>query len=477
MLSIWQQNCTIPPRQPLPGDRSTEIAVIGAGMAGILIADALQRAGHRVLVVEADRIGSGQTGRTTAKITSQHGLIYGKLIRALGRERASQYARMNRQAVEEYAAVIRSRGIDCDFEVESNYVYGSDPVALRAEAEAAASLGLPAAYTEDIPKPIPALAAVRFDGQAQFHPLKFLAAVAADLTVYEHTRVQAVDDRLLITDRGMVRAEKIVFACHFPIVNFPGLYFARMHQERSYVIALKNVKAPEGMWVSAEKGGYSFRTYGDTLLLGGGGHRTGQNKEGGRYDDLRQKAAAWFPGSREAAHWSAQDCMTPDGAPYIGVFSPNRPDWFVATGFRKWGMTSSMVSALLLRDLMEGKPHPAAAAFDPGRFNVATVLGVAAEAGHAAAGLGKSVFHIPFTAADSLGPGEAGMVRCDGRKAAVSRDGDGSFRAVSPRCPHLGCELTWNADEQTWDCPCHGSRFDPCGNLLNDPAQTPLDRR
>ena len=477
MSSLWQQTCTIPPRPPLSGDRSTEIAVIGGGLAGVLIADALRCDGHRVLVLEADRIGSGQTGRTTAKITSQHGLIYEKLIRSLGRERAAQYARLNQQAVAAYEVMIRHRGIDCGFERQSNYVYGSDPVALRAEAEAAASLGLPAEYTEEIPRPVPALAAVRFADQAQFHPLQFLRALAEHLDVRENTRVQAVEGHSVVTDRGTVRAEKVVFACHFPIVNYPGLYFARMHQERSYVIALKNAAAPAGMWVSAEKGGYSLRTYGDTLLLGGGGHRTGQNRHGGRYDDLRQKAAKWFPGSQEVARWSAQDCMTPDGAPYIGVFAPNRPDWFVATGFRKWGMTSSMAAALLLRRLVAGKEHPAAAAFDPGRFNVSTVAGVAAESCHAAAGLGKSLLHVPFAAADALAPGEGAIVRLGGRKAAVSRDKDGALRAVSPRCSHLGCELTWNADEGTWDCPCHGSRYDADGNLLTAPAQTPLDRR
>ncbi|MBQ2061829.1 MAG: FAD-dependent oxidoreductase [Oscillospiraceae bacterium] len=476
MPSLWQQTCSIPHRDPLSGDTETEIAVIGAGLAGVLIADALRRTGRRVLVLEADRIGSGQTGRTTAKITSQHGLLYDKLIRALGRERAAQYARLNQQAAAAYADMIRSRGIACDYEEQDSFVYGTDRLALRSEAEAAASLGLPASYTEEIPRPIPAPAAVRFAGQAQFHPLSFLRAVAADLDIRERTRVQAVDGHTVITDRGRVRAEKIVFACHFPVVNFPGLYFVRMHQERSYVIALKRAEAPAGMWVDAEKGGYSLRTCGDTVLLGGGGHRTGQNRHGGRYDDLRQKAAAWFPGSVEAAHWSAQDCMTPDGAPYIGVYAPTRPDWFVATGFRKWGMTSSMAAALLLRDLVNGRSHPAAAAFDPGRFNVATAAGALAEMGHAAAGLGKSVFHIPFATADGLASGEAGIVRRDGRKAAVSRGDDGALHALSPRCTHLGCELTWNADEQTWDCPCHGSRFDAEGRLLTAPAQTPLQR-
>ena len=242
MSSIWQQTCAIAPRESLQGDAETEIAVIGGGLAGVLIADALQDAGHRVLVLEADRVGAGQTGCTTAKITSQHGLIYEKLIRALGRERAQQYAHLNQTAVTAYGELIRQRNIRCDFESRSSYVYGSDPVQLRAEAEAAASLGLPAEYTEEIPRPIPALAAVRFTGQAQFHPLLFLRALAEGLDIREKTRVVDVEDHTLITNLGRVRAEKIVFACHYPFLNFPGLYFARMHQERSYVIALKNAE-------------------------------------------------------------------------------------------------------------------------------------------------------------------------------------------------------------------------------------------
>ena len=228
------------------------------------------------------------------------------------------------------------------------------------------------------------------------------------------------------------------------------------------------------MWVSADKGGYSFRTWGDTLLLGGGGHRTGQNTRGGRYDDLRDRAADWFPGSVEAARWSAQDAMTPDGAPYIGVFSPRRPDWFVATGFRKWGMTSSMAAALLLRRLVGGRDHPDAAAFDPGRFNAATALGVAAETGHAVAGLTRGLFPAARLAEDRPGPGHGAVVRTQRGKACAARSESGAVTAVAHRCTHLGCQLTWNGDEGTWDCPCHGSRFHADGRLLTGPAQTPL---
>ena len=476
MESIWSQTCQIEERPPLPGDAETEVAVIGAGMAGVLIASALQEAGKRVVVLEADRIASGQTRNTTAKITSQHGSIYQKITRALGEDIARQYAMANEAALAEYRRIIAEKGIDCDYEEQSAYVYGDDPEALRAEAECAAALGLPASFTDKTTLPFPTAGAVRFEHQAQFHPLKFLKAIAEPLTIYEKTSVQTVGDHRLITDRGTVAAEKIVFACHYPFVNFPGLYFARMHQERSYVLALENAPPLDGMWIFADGSAnpYSFRTWKNLLLLGGGGHRCGENSAGGRYDELRQRAREWFPQSREAAHWSAQDCMTADGVPYIGPYAASRPDWYVATGFQKWGMTTSMVSAMLLRDRICGKENPYAEVFDPGRFDLETVTGVAEESGQAVKGLARRFFRIPAETAKKLAPGHGGIVFLDGEKLGVYKDEDGTLHPVDIRCPHLGCQLEWNPDEKSWDCPCHGSRFDRFGKLISGPAQTDI---
>lgn len=474
MDSIWSQTCQIEAREPLPGDTETEIAVIGAGMAGLLTAAALQAEGRRVVVLEADRIASGQTRNTTAKITSQHGLVYRGLIRTLGEEKARQYAMANEAAIREYRDLIASRGIDCDFEERSAFVYGDDVERLQAEAEAASGLGLPASFARDVSIPDRAAGAVRFDRQAQFHPLKFLNVVSDELTVYEKTPVRAVEDHLVITERGRVRAEKIVFACHYPFVNFPGMYFARMHQERSYVLALENAAQVDGMWIGAGDNGYSFRDYGRMLLLGGGGHRTGDNAAGGKYAALRKKAKEWFPDCREAAHWSAQDYVTADNVPYIGRYAPTKPDWYVATGFQKWGMTSSMVSALLLRDLILERENPYAEVFDPGRFDTETVSGVACESGQAAKGLAKRFFQIPTAQAGQLPPGRGGVVFLNGEKLGVYKDENGAVYAVGLRCPHLGCQLEWNPDERSWDCPCHGSRFDRFGNLISGPAQEGL---
>lgn len=471
MISIWSQLCEIPKRKSLPGDMKTEVAVIGAGMAGVLIASVLQEAGRQVVILEENRIASGQTRNTTAKITSQHGMIYQKLIQTLGEDRARQYAQANEAAIREYRNIITANGIDCDFEERSAYVYGNHVEQLREEAEAASKLGLPASFAQDISIPVPAAGAVKFKHQAQFNPLKFLKAVSEKLTIYEHTAVRAVDGNLLDTAHGTVRAEHIVFACHFPFVNFPGMYFARMHQDRSYVLALEGAPQVDGMYIGGEENSYSFRNYGSLLLLGGSNHRAGENSRGGRYDQLRQRAREWFPESREAACWSAQDCITPDGVPYIGRYAASRPNWYVATGFQKWGMTTSMVSAMLLRDMICGKENPYAQTFDPGRFEAEALPGMAAEGGQAVKGLVKRFFQIPAEAASEIPAGHGGIVFLNEEKVGVYKEEDGTIHPVDIRCPHLGCQLEWNPDEHSWDCPCHGSRFDCYGRLISGPAQ------
>lgn len=476
MESIWAQSCSIPEREPLKGDMETEIAVIGGGMAGILTAFLLQKEGRPVTVLEAKRIGSGQTRNTTAKITSQHGMIYRSLVQTLGETKSRQYAMANQTAVSEYRRIIGEESIPCDFEEKDAYVYGNDVQNLKAEAETAARLGLPAEFSTELSIPLPAAGAVRFRQQGQFHPLKFLKAIAEPLTIFEHTAVEAVEGTTLMTEHGSVRAEKVVFATHYPFVNFPGLYFARMHQERSYVLALENAAKVDGMYIGGEAGGYSFRNYGDLLLFGGEGHRTGENSGGGRYDALRKMAGVLFPAGREVACWSAQDCITPDSVPYIGQYAPGRPDWYVATGFQKWGMTSSMVSAMVLRDAICGRENPWAEVFDPGRFDGETFLGVAGESGQAVKGLFRNLFKIPEETAKKLPAGQGGVVFLDGEKVGVYKEADGTIHAVDVRCPHLGCQLEWNPDEKSWDCPCHGSRFDYKGNWLCGPAQESIAR-
>ena len=478
MDSLWTQTGGAALHPPLYGDTEAEVAVIGGGMAGILTALFLRERGVRTVVLEAGRTGAGATCRSTAKLISQHGAIYAGLLERFGREKAQMYARANQRAVESYRRVIEKYRISCDFEETDALLYShAHEDVMRREAEAAASLGLPASFTSHLELPLRISGAVRFTGQAQFHPLKFLQPLTELLTVYERTPAERVEGHTVFTPKGRVKADKIVFACHYPFVNFPGLYFARMHQERSYVLALEDAPLPQGMYYGYEAYAYSLRRWGNVTLLCGCGHRTGENPGGGHYRTLREAAKILFPESREVAHWSAQDCMTASGVPYIGQFSKKDPDFLVATGFGKWGMTSAMAAAEILTALICDGAHPDAAIFDPTALSQQRADKVAAEGAHAVKGLSRRVLHGASVLPEELPVGHGGPALVDGRQMGVYRASETEYYAVELACPHLGCRLEWNPDEKSWDCPCHGSRFDFRGNRLDSPAQTALQAR
>lgn len=437
MNSIWTETVRIPGRNPLAGNRRTEVVVIGAGMAGILTAFYLQRHGVHVVVLEADRIGSGQSGYTTAKITSQHNLIYNKLVKNVGEDTARLYGRANQLAVEEYGKLIRRYGIRCHYEEKDAYLYSvQESEKLLKEAECAKRLGLPASFEREIKLPFPIFGAVRFTGQAQFHPLEFLRDISSGLTIYERTRVLKVEGHEVITDRGVIKAEKVVFATHYPFINIPGFYFAKMYQEKSYVTEFDGVPSIDGMYLGVDSKAYSFRNAGDKLLMGYGSHRTGSIPKENPYVVMKQTAKHLFPGAQEIGKWSAQDCMTLDGIPYIGTYSVFKPDWYVATGFGKWGMSTSMVAAKMLSMQILGKKTPFDEVFTPRRH-------------HIRAGAGTLVSH--------------------GLKSVKGLSGGVLKGAVN--CPHLGCRLVWNRYDKRWECPCHGSSFEINGKISSNPAQ------
>lgn len=477
MQSLWEATCNMPSFDPLPGDIRTDALVIGAGMAGILTAYLLQSWGRKTVLLEANRVCGGVTKGTTAKVTSQHNLIYAKLMETIGLRAARQYADANERAVEGYRSLIRANGIDCEWEEQSAYLYSvKDAALLQKEAAAAKKLGIAAQVTDRIGGlPFAVKAALRFENQAQFHPLKFAAALLKELTVYEQTRVIELKDQEAVTARGSVFAKDIVFATHYPFVNVPGFYFARLHQERSYVLALRDAPKVEGMALGIDSPSYSFRNSGDYLLLGGAGHRTGENQAGGRYEELRRQAKAWYPDAKEAYCWSAQDGITPDAVPYIGRYSSSRPHWYVAAGFQKWGITSSMVAARTIAEMITGKANDGTGVFSPQRLHVAASAKVLAEdTGKAVSNLAKEIFKAPPQALLDVLPGKSGIVDYEGEKVGVYRNEEGDCFYVTTRCPHLGCQLAFNPDERTWECPCHGSRFDYRGKLLDGPAQTDI---
>ncbi len=426
MDSIWTKTTQLPQFEPLRSDLNTDILIIGGGMAGLLCAYKLAQTGVDYTLVEAGRICGGITKNTTAKITSQHGLIYDKLIREFGVERARLYLEANQEALEEYRTLCKS--IDCEFLDKDAFVYSLDSrKKLDQELKALDKLGFGAEFVTDIPLPFPTAGAVKFPRQAQFHPLNFLAAITKGLRLFEHTKVLELGPGRAVTNGGTISAGKIIVATHFPILNKHGGYFLKLYQHRSYVLALKNAPDVNGMYLGEDEKGLSFRNYGDLLLLGGGSHRTG--KEGGGWQELERFSCRDYSDAQIVARWATQDCMTLDGVPYIGPYSKGTVGLYVATGFNKWGMTSSMAAAAVLTDLVLERKNPYSELFSPSR----TML-------------------RPQLAVNSL-------------ESAL-----GILTPTVPRCPHMGCALKYNAAEHSWDCPCHGSRFGEDGTLIDNPA-------
>lgn len=428
---LWERTCDTPQFPPLHGDIKTDVLIIGGGAVGLLTAYFLQKKGADCIVAEGDRILSGATGGTTAKITAQHGLIYSGLVKTFGYEKARLYLEANRRACDMYKELC---GIyPCDYEEKPNFVYlRSDRKKLETEAENVRKLGFPAEICDDLPLPFETAGAVKFPNQAQFNPTKFFSQLAKNLNIYEKTFVRELKPNTAVTGGGTIKAKKIIIASHFPILNKHGGFFLKMYQSRSYVLALENAPDYDGMYVDGEKNGLSFRNYKNMLLLGGGGHRTG--KKGGSWRVLKKFAEMYYPNAKERYRWAAQDCMTLDGVPYIGAYSQGTIGLYTATGFNKWGMTSSMVSAALLSDIVLGTGNRYENLFSPSRSILRPQLFV--NIGEAAVGL------IGF---------------------------------AKKRCPHMGCRLKWNKAEHSWDCTCHGSRFSENGVLLDDPATGNID--
>ncbi len=426
MESVWKMSSPEVRFDALKGNKSVDVLIIGGGIAGILCAYKLKNAGVDCILTEAAEICDGITKNTTAKITLQHGLIFDKMIRRYGEEKARLYAEAQIKACKEYAYLCDN--ISCDYETRDSYVYSlNDRKKIEKEVDALNLLGVKAEFSDARELTFSVEGAVCVKDQAQFHPLKFLYKLANDLPIYEHTKVVELMPHKAVTNHGVITFKKLIIATHFPILNKHGLYSLKLYQHRSYVIALKGARNVNGMYVDESDTGLSFRTYGDLLLLGGGGHRTG--KQGGCWQELEAFAKKHYKNTGIIAKWATQDCMTLDDIPYIGQYAKSTPDVFVATGFNKWGITNSMVAADILSDLVREKSNPYTTVFDPSR----------------------SVIH-PQLAINAF---ESTL---------------GLLMPTTPRCPHLGCALRYNEAEHTWDCPCHGSRFTENGELIDNPA-------
>ena len=426
MDSIWFENIQMPSFLQLDGNLQTDVLIIGGGLTGLLCAWKLTRAGVDCVVIEQNRIMSGVSGRTTAKLTAQHGLIYEKLLKTHGLEKTKLYWQANWDAVTELAEIAQS--LDCDFQFQNSYLYTTGSTKkLESEMAACLQLGIPVQWEKTLPLPFPVTGGLKLPDQGQFHPLKLAAQLAKGLRIYENTKGLAFEGNRVHTTNGTITAKKIIVASHFPMLNKHGAYFLKLYQQRSYVIALEKAKQPEGMYLDCAENGLSLRSTGNYLLLGGGGHRTG--KQGLNWRLPEAVAAKYYPDAKIVARWATQDCMTLDGMPYIGRYSSAIPYLYVATGFQKWGMSTSMAAASILTDLIQNRENPYASLFSPQRSMMHKQLFV----------------NALETTANLLLP-------------------------TKPRCPHLGCALHWNEAEHSWDCSCHGSRFDGKGRVLNNPA-------
>ena len=502
--SYWLLSAAGSPWPPLaPGSRTeADVAVVGGGVAGLCTAWELACAGRSVAVLEADRIAAGVTGHTTAKVSALHGLAYSRLRARRGREYARLYALSQQGAVEHLAEVAAELGVECELERVPAYTFVEEEGhedEIRAEAEAAAEAGLDASYVTETGLPFAVRAAVRVEGQAQFHPRKYLLALADDLvrrggTIHERTRVLALDEGepcVLTAENGaQVRARDVVVATHYPVFD-RALMFSRLQPHRELVIAalLPEDQDPGGGYLTPERATRSVRTApypfgeGRRLMIVTGEKFTpgvpGLGSVAARYERL----AAWtyerFPDARLVHRWATQDNETTDHVPYIGRFHPAAQHTYVATGFGGWGMASGVLSGrLLAAHIAGGELPPWEKLYDPVRLRPREAPAMLRlQSAAVRRFVGDRLRPSYVDSVDEISPGTGAIVRIRGRRCAVHRTAEGELCAVSPRCTHLGCLVRFNDAEVAWECPCHGSRFGIDGEVIQGPATRPLERR
>lgn len=491
--SCWITSSGIPRFPKLTNSISVDVAIVGAGITGITTAYLLSGQGLKVALIDAGLIMNGTTGHTTAKITAQHDLVYSEFIAHFGQEQAKLYYEANREAMQFIRQTVRERQIACDYSEENAYIYtNSDEYVpqLQAEMKAYESLGIPGSYTEQTPLPFGVNAAVMMNDQARFNPVPYLTHLVDQIVkqggqIYELTAAATVDKgkpASVVTNEGYkITCDHVVSCSHFPFYDGGGFYFARLHAERSYVLGITTgADYPGGMYISAEAPKRSIRlatVNGERLILiGGESHKTGQGIcTMQHYEALQYFAEEHFALKEIRYRWSAQDLVTLDKFPYIGKTGSDDRNIWIATGYKKWGMTTGTAAALLLEKEITGKGSPYRELFKPARFHAdpdlkTFIVQNADVAKHLVEGKLEMVHRTP----QELEPDEGAVVRVNGKRAGAYRDQHGRLHMVDTTCTHMGCEVEWNQGERSWDCPCHGSRFSYKGDVLEGPAKKPL---
>ncbi|MDH6673069.1 glycine/D-amino acid oxidase-like deaminating enzyme/nitrite reductase/ring-hydroxylating ferredoxin subunit [Paenibacillus sp. LBL] len=494
--SLWRATTELPTFPRLAEDIEADVAVVGAGITGITTAYLLAKAGKDVVLIEAGRILNGATGYTTAKVTAQHGLIYHELTSHFGEENARLYYEGNREAIEFIRNIVGGDEEKFGLKLEDAYIYAQEDdkylAKLEDEIKAYEQLGIPGEWQDSLPLPMPIRGAIKMPGQYQFHPLQYLKHLTEQFLmlggrIYENTtmdeKAETEGPITLLTKRGghRITCNHAVSASHFPFYDGKGLFFTRLHVERSYAIAVKPETAyPGGMYLSVDKPKRSLRSASyngeDLVIVGGENHPTGRSIcTHQHYENLELFAGNLMGASAIPYRWSTQDLITLDNLPYIGPITSKHDRIYVATGFRKWGMTTGTLAANIISDQILGKTNRYADMFNPSRFKAdpsikTFVVQNATVAKDFVAGK-VDLSHADIT---ELKIGEGAVVRHNGQRAGAYKDDQGNLHLVDTTCTHLGCEVEWNEGERSWDCPCHGSRFRYDGKVLEGPAIEPL---
>lgn len=486
--SFWIENTDDTTFEVLEEGLSVDVAILGAGIAGITSALFLKEAGLSVALIEADKVIKDVTANTTAKITAAHNVIYSNLESHFDKDGARIYAEANQMAIDKIESIIKEKNIDCDFKRLPCYVYSENADErdiLKKEAKAAADTGLQASYTETSPLPFDIAGAVKYENQAEFHPRKYLLnlikSISGDCSyIFEGTRALEVKEgntNEVVTDKGSIQAKNVIIATHIPIYD-PSHLFAKMYPNMSYALGFyANEPFPECMFISTQPT-ITYRSTpsnkGELIIVSGANHKVGHEPDTTEfYKILERHANDHFKVNSIDYHWSTEDYITMDKVPYIGKAESKSKGVYVATGFMKWGMTNGTVAAMILSDLILGKDNPWSSFFDPSRSK--PVLESTKEFIGTNVDVAKELLSGRLSRPKSMNPselekGEGKLLNVNGKKVAAYKDENGKLYTVSSVCVHLGCQVNWNNAEKTWDCPCHGSRYRYDGKVLHGPA-------
>jgi glycine/D-amino acid oxidase-like deaminating enzyme/nitrite reductase/ring-hydroxylating ferredoxin subunit len=488
--SLWIADTRYPRFPPLKGDLSVDVAVVGAGITGLTAATLLKAAGKTVAVIEAQRVAEGVTGYTTAHLTEVVDASFGTLLSHFGEDGARLAVEATRASLDRIAAFVREGGIECGFRTVPGFYYTEDPERVedvRKEHEAALRVGLRSTFTEDVPLPFPVAAGMRLDGQARFHVRQYLLPLlkgipGAGCHVFEGTRVMDVHDGepcRLETETGTITARDVVVATHVPLNKL--FLQTKLAHYRSYVLACRTFGAvPDGLFWDDEDPYHYIRAQeaegGTLLIVGGEDHKTGQEEDtDGCFRSLLEYARARFDVRAVAYRWSAQVAEPVDGLPFIGRNSLSS-HVYVGTGYSGTGMTFGTLAAMISSGLILGRENAWARLFDATR--VKPLAGakefVRENVDFPAHLVGDRLKKAEGDSFADVARGEGKLVEVGGKKVAASRDASGVVHALDPVCTHMGCLVQWNGAEKSWDCPCHGSRFDTNGEVINGPAMKAL---